>query len=184
MNDRTFSYSVHRSDRKTIAIRITPEGQVEVRCPRRMKDADIRRFVEEKAAWVEKHLAARANRPVPEKFTPEQIRLLALQAKQSLPPRAERYARQMGVHYGRIAIRSQHSRWGSCSGKGNLNFNCLLMLTPPEVRDYVIVHELCHLRQMNHSPQFWAEVEAVMPNYREPKKWLKENGSTLIARLP
>ena len=61
---------------------------------------------------------------------------------------------------------------------------CLLMLTPSEVRDYVIVHELCHLRQMNHSPQFWAEVEAVMPNYREPKKWLKENGSTLIARLP
>ena len=149
-----------------------------------MKDADIRRFVTEKAAWVEKHLAARAAMPRQEKFTPEEIRLLALRAKQALPPRVAHYAKQMGVQYGRITIRSQHSRWGSCSGKGNLNFNCLLMLTPLEVWDYVIVHELCHLRQMNHSSAFWAEVESVMPNYREPKKWLKDNSNALIARLP
>ena len=184
MNSLPFSYTVHRSRRKTICIRITPDGRVEVRCPQRMKAVDIQRFVTEKASWVEKHLAAKAALPQAEKFTPEQIQLLAMRAKGALPPRVEHYAKQMGLSYGRITIRSQHSRWGSCSGKGNLNFNCLLMLTPLEVWDYVIVHELCHLRQMNHSPAFWAEVEAVLPDYRQQKKWLKENGSALIARLP
>ena len=84
---------------------------------------------------------------------------------------------------GHITIRHQSSRWGSCSKKGNLNFNCLLMLAPAEVRDYVVVHELCHLLHMNHSKSFWREVARVMPNYRQPYNWLKENGGLLLARL-
>ena len=89
----------------------------------------------------------------------------------------------MGVSYGRITIRSQHTRWGSCSAKGNLNFNCLLMLTPPEILDYVVVHELCHRKEMNHSARFWAEVARVIPGYEASKNWLKDNGSALIARM-
>ena len=89
----------------------------------------------------------------------------------------------MGVTYGRITIRNQVSRWGSCSSVGNLNFNCLLMLAPPEVRDYVVVHELCHRKEMNHSPAFWAEVEKMIPDYKAHKKWLKDNGTALISRL-
>ena len=180
MKHLSFPYTLLRSSRKTIAISITAEGQVLVRCPRRMKDTDIRRFVEEKSDWVEKHLAAIRSRPLLPRLTAEEIQHLARQAKGALPPRIAHYARQMGVSYGRVSIRSQHSRWGSCSAKGNLNFNCLLMLTPPEVRDY----ELCHRRQMNHSPAFWTEVESVMPGYREPKRWLKDNGPSLITRLP
>jgi predicted metal-dependent hydrolase len=85
----------------------------------------------------------------------------------------------MGVEYGRITIRMQKSRWGSCSGKGNLNFNCLLMRTPDEIIDYVVVHELCHLKEMNHSPRFWAEVEKIFPDYKERRKWLKDHGNEI-----
>ena len=89
----------------------------------------------------------------------------------------------MGVDYGQITIRSQKTRWGSCSSKGNLNFNCLLLLAPPEVLDYVVVHELCHRKEMNHSPRFWAEVARVMPDYKVRRKWLKDNGNGLMQLL-
>ena len=90
----------------------------------------------------------------------------------------------MGVTYGKITIRHQKTRWGSCSGTGNLNFNCLLMLVPEQVLDYVVVHELCHRKEMNHSPRFWKEVEAIFPEYREARKWLKDHGGSLICLLP
>ena len=116
-------------------------------------------------------------------LTGEEIRALADRARREIPPRVEMFARKAGVSYGRITIRNQKSRWGSCSSRGNLNFNCLLMLAPPGVTDYVIVHELCHRIEMNHSARFWAEVERVMPDYREPRKWLRDHGSGIMARM-
>ena len=89
----------------------------------------------------------------------------------------------MNLQYGRITIRNQKTRWGSCSGKGNLNFNCLLMLAPDEIVDYVVVHELCHLIEMNHSKAFWAQVENVLPDYRERRKWLKDHGNEIMRRM-
>ena len=87
------------------------------------------------------------------------------------------------VHADRTLLFSR-TGWGSCSGKGNLNFNCLLMLAPPAVQDYVVVHELCHRKEMNHSPAFWAEVAGVLPDYASHRRWLRENGNGLIAALP
>ena len=86
------------------------------------------------------------------------IKELADKARIFIPERVKYYAEVIGVDYGRITIRCQKTRWGSCSSKGNLNFNCLLMLMPSEVIDYVVVHELCHIKQMNHSKAFWKEV--------------------------
>lgn len=176
------SYEIIRSARKTISIRITAEGKVIVRCPNRMKATDIQKYVERKQGWIEAHLAALPPRAAP--FTSQQLADLRRRAAEVIPERAAFFASKMGVAHGRITIRSQRSRWGSCSSKGNLNFNCLLMLTPPEVIDYVVVHELCHRIEMNHSPRFWAQVERILPDYRTQKEWLKQNGSPLIDRLP
>ena len=179
----SFTYQIIRSARRTVAIQITPDGRVLVRCPRNMTDAYIKGFVSSKAAWVEKHLSKYAGQDI-SPFTQEALRALSCQAAQTIRQRVEHFAPIIGVDYGRIAIRHQRTRWGSCSAKGNLNFNCLLMLAPPEVADYVVVHELCHRKELNHSSRFWAEVVRVCPEYRACRKWLKENGPALIARLP
>lgn len=178
------TYRVVRSDRKTIAIQITAAGEVVVRCPGRMRSADIQRFVESKADWIAAKLNKLQPRPALPPFTQAQLQALADKARKVIPARVKHYAPIIGVTYGRITIRHQRTRWGSCSSKGNLNFNCLLMLLPPEVLDYVVVHELCHRKEMNHSPKFWAEVGRVLPNYRALEKQLKEKGAPLIARLP
>lgn len=117
------------------------------------------------------------------KLTQCRIDQLTEQAKTVMPPMVAEYASKMRVEYGRIAIRHQRTRWGSCSTKGNLNFNCLLMLTPDYVQKYVVVHELAHRKKMNHSSDFWMIVESVIPDYKKAKRWLRENGVELIQRM-
>jgi len=175
------NYRLIRSGRKTVSLQITPEGEVLVRCPNRMKKADIDAFVDAHKAWIQKHLSKQTFSP---QLTEQEVKTLAQQAAEKIPAVVKLYASAIGVSYGRITIRSQRTRWGSCSGKGNLNFNCLLMLVPESVLHYVVVHELCHRIEMNHSARFWALVEAVLPDYRVRRQWLKENGGALIRRLP
>ena len=178
---------VIRSSRKTMVLEIIKDGMILVRAPYRMPESEIRRFIQEKSDWIEKHVQRIEERqrtlPPVEGLTMKDIRKLADQASVVIPKRVEYFAEKIPVTYGRITIRNQKTRWGSCSSKGNLNFNCLLMLAPPEVLDYVVVHELCHRKEMNHSERFWREVENILPDYRERKKWLKENGGRLIARM-
>ena len=175
-------YQIIKSDRKTIAIQIKPDGQVEVRCPKRMLIDEAKRFVESKTEWIEKHLTKRAAQNVV-KYTPKEIEQIREQARKRVTERVRYYAPIVGVTYGQIAIRTQHTRWGSCSSKGNLNFNCLLALVPPEVLDYVVVHELCHRKEMNHSGKFWREVEKVIPDYKTRREWLRDNVRDLISRI-
>ena len=174
-----------RSKRRTIAIEIKKDLRIVVRVPLEMKDNDIQRFVMEKQRWIEKHLqiVKKRNEEKETPFTVEEIHALADAALKDLTQRVAKHAPIVGVTVGRITIRNQRSRWGSCSAKGNLNFNCLLMLCPEEVRDYVVVHELCHRKELNHSPAFWSLVECVLPGYKEQYHWLKENGSKIIRRL-
>lgn len=176
-------YTLVRSSRKTISIMIKPTGEVEVRCPRRCSKREINTFVASKEAWIRKHLETIAARPEVSVLSTGERKALAEKAAEVLPEKVSRFAQQLGVSYGRITIRSQRTRWGSCSAKGNLNFNCLLMLCPEEVQDYVVIHELCHRKEMNHSTAFWSEVEKHCPDYRVHRKWLKDNGSYLISRL-
>ena len=176
-----------RSNRRTISLEITSTGEVLVRAPRLMPESEIRAFVESKSAWLTKHLQKKEEdiEALQEEgaFTEQEMERLRKLAKKVIPEKVAYYARLMGVTYGRISIRKQKTRWGSCSREGNLNFNCLLMMAPPEVLDYVVIHELSHRLEMNHSARFWAQVEKAMPDYRVPRKWLKEHGGRLMLRM-
>ena len=177
-----------RSNRKTVAIQVNPDLSITVRAPRYASKKEIDRIVEKNEAWIIKHIEKIKMKKAEydalniKKLTPEEIKTLADQALKIIPQRVKFFAGQVGVDYGRITIRNQRTRWGSCSSKGNLNFNCLLMLAPAEILDYVVVHELCHRKEMNHSKAFWAEVEKVLPDYRESVKWLKEKGNLIMRR--
>lgn len=174
-----------RSSRKTLAVQIRADGTVIARAPLRMPKDRILCFLSEKASWIRMQQGKMQER---EKMRQQaRIHLDAAQekelrerAKSVLAQRTAYFARQVGVTYGRITVRDQKTRWGSCSQTGNLNFNFRLILAPLEVLDYVVVHELCHRRQMNHSAQFWQEVVQVLPDYRKRKAWLTENGWRLM----
>ena len=173
-----------RSRRKTLALQVRPDGSLQVRAPRLLPRAAIDRFVAEQGEWIQAQRRKLAERPPVERLGEEELTALKKRARPVFLAKTARFAPVVGVRYGRISVRSQRSKWGSCSAKGNLNFNCLLLLAPEEVLDYVVVHELCHLREMNHSPRFWAEVERVLPDYKDARRWLRQNGGALMARLP
>jgi len=173
-------YKVIRSNRKTISLQVR-NGDLLVRAPDWLSDEEIQNFVLKHKNWIEKH-SIREQEPF-ERLSAEEINVLAEKAVAVIPERVRHYAPLVGVTYGKITIRNQKTRWGSCSAKGNLNFNCLLMLTPPEVIDSIVVHELCHRKEMNHSEKFYAEILRVYPDYWKWNRWLKENGRKLIGRM-
>lgn len=179
-------YQIVRSRRKTVALQMTAEGLV-VRAPLTLPEMEIAQVVRRHEKWIGKQMERRAEteRKLAElgPLTAEELRRLAEEARRVIPARVAHFAPLVGVGCGRITIRSQRSRWGSCSSQGNLNFNCLLMLTPLEVLDSVVVHELCHRLEPNHSPRFYARVLRVFPAYPACEKWLKDNGPVLMGRM-
>ncbi|MCR5164168.1 MAG: M48 family metallopeptidase [Thermoguttaceae bacterium] len=179
-------FEIIRSKRNSLGAEIKG-GKLIIRAPLKATNEEINRFMLRHKRWIERHLAkAQELEKAKEHYhrlTQEEIEALADRAMEVIPERVAHYAPLIGVTYNRITIRRQKSRWGSCSSKGNLNFNCLLMLTPPEVLDSVVVHELCHRKEMNHSARFYAQVLRVFPTYWEQDKWLKENGKILMTML-
>lgn len=170
-------YTIIHSARRTLGLEVR-DGKVTVRVPERLLEHEAERFVAKHTEWIIKKLNEDKERqkmkaacqiPAPQELTQNQIE----QMKLEFETKTKKYAAQMNVTYGRITIRNQQTRWGSCSSKGNLNFNYRLFFLPEELRDYVIVHELAHRRQMNHSKLFWAEVEKVLPDYKVRRQALK-----------
>lgn len=175
------------SGRSTLGLEVSRNGQVKLRAPRWVSDGALQNFARQKEAWIiEKYLMMEEKRKAESlQQDPDYVKDPALeqayrrQAKARLEERAAYFASRMGVSYQRISVRAAKTRWGSCSAKGNLNFHWKLILMPPQVLDYVVVHELAHRKEMNHSPAFWAEVEKILPDYRERRKWLKTYGQTV-----
>ena len=177
-------YELIRSRRKTLALQLRPDGTLLVRAPLLTSRRHIEAFLREHWDWVEKRREKQALSPPEDTLGKEELADLKKRARPVFLARTAYYAPLVGVRCQRITVRSQRTKWGSCSSRGGLNFNCLLLLAPPEVLDYVVVHELCHLLEMNHSPRFWSEVKRVLPDYAAARKWLRQNGNSLMARLP
>ena len=157
------SYQWIRSHRKTIAIQIDRNGQVILRTPYWITKRQAEKFLDEKKEWILKNIRRVENRKTDEILISEEQRREGIErAKRIFPERTAYFALE------------QKTRWGSCSSKGNLNFNWKLVLLAPELLDYVVVHELAHRREMNHSKNFWKIVEAELPDYRERRRRLKE----------
>ncbi|MCR5419560.1 MAG: M48 family metallopeptidase [Lachnospiraceae bacterium] len=178
-------YKLIRSKRKTLSLEITEDGTLLVRAPILLSEDKIRDFVEEKSAWIKKSKEkVRKRRDKELRIEPLnrwELRDLYEEALRVLPSKVSYYASVIGVTYGHITIKNQKTLWGSCSSKGNLNFNCMLMKAPERVQDYVVVHELCHRKEMNHSKRFWKLVGSVIPDYKLCRKWLKEEGIIIIS---
>ena len=163
-----------------MSVSVMTDNRVLVKAPYGTTERTVQEFLLSKKDWITKHLEKQNW----EKEKAESLGLLSADeikqikklARKIIPQRVEFWANKIGVTYGRIAIRLQSSRWGSCSVDGNLNFNCLLVLMPPEILDSVVVHELCHRRHMNHSKEFYAEIDQVFPDYKRCNKLLKDNG--------
>ena len=163
-------YELIRSRRRTVSVEIAEGGRVIVRAPLRMPRRDIDFFVEDHAAWIERHRAARQTRDAAAEtveLTPELLGELREAARAVLPGLAAAWAPRMGVRPAGITLTAALHRWGSCSSKGRVSFSVRVMLLPPEAREYIVVHELAHLREMNHSPRFWAVVAAALPDWKE-----------------
>ena len=213
-----FAYQLIRSKRKTIAVSITKDAQVEVRAPLRASVSFIERILTEKEPWIQEHLEQRKREllkraefsvgdgdtlrylgreyPVylssehkspffdgkrfllPQKdFSENKPQIMGLYkslAKSCIVEKVKLYSKIVGVTPSAVKVGSANTRWGSCSGKNSLNFTWKLILAPEAAVDYVIVHELCHILQHNHSARFWREVERVLPDYKEREKLLRQ----------
>ncbi len=186
-SEPSIQYRVIRSKRKSISIQIKENGDVEVRAPQYISDRQISQFVNSKQDWIteKRTKALERYQSLPQATPEEEAKIAFLEkkfrkaAKDYIPYRVEHFHKLTGGHYTSITIRDQKSRWGSCSGRGTLSFNYRLMMAPPKILDYVVVHELCHLTHMNHSKDFWNMVDSILPDYKESKQWLKDHGSEL-----
>jgi len=150
----------------------------------RATEAEIDAAIAANLGWLERQLA-KAAAPT---LGLDRLSLTAEQGRREARARisliAQSEAAALGVTYARISLRDQRSRWGSCSTTGTLSFNWRLVLAPHDVLDYVVVHEICHLLEMNHGPDFWALVERRRPGYHEAKAWLDEHGWEILAYRP
>ena len=169
------TYALIRSGRRTLALEVTREGRVVVRAPMGASQAQISAFVSGHAAWIEKHLdiqrQRRANHPEP---TGEEREACVRRAREELPGKVAKYSALMGLYPTGLTVTGAKTRFGSCSGKNRLCFSWRLMRYPEEAVDYVVVHELAHIRHKDHSKAFYACIEEILPDWRERRKLLRE----------
>jgi hypothetical protein len=189
IDGQIYEIEIYRSIRRTISLEVGMDG-IKLRIPRRLSDMERDLFLEKHVGWLKKKLKVR-NRLENNSTDENKVNQLNENEENNFPPydlltskeksvikqafeeRVAYHAQIMGITYGRISVRDQKTRWGSCSSKGNLNFNYRLYYMPQHLMDYVIIHELSHRRQMNHSKLFWAEVQKYCPNYKKCVNELK-----------
>lgn len=170
-------YELVRSNRKTLALYVRRDGRIEVRAPLRTGKSYIDDFVMKKQGWIESTRSKLMERQTAKKvirLTAEEEARYKKQAKEYLGMKCRYFSQIMGFHPGQVKINSAKTRWGSCNRKGSVNFTYRLLFVPEELIDYVVVHELAHLKEMNHSDRFWSVVAQTMPDYKARRKRLRE----------
>jgi predicted metal-dependent hydrolase len=168
-------YFVRHKRARRYLLRVDHDGRVRVTIPRGGSRREAEAFAVRSLKWI---AAQRAKVPPPV-LAPEDRRALKERARAELPPRLLALAAAHGLVVPRVSIRNQRSRWGSCGRDGHICLNWRLIAMPEAVRDYVLIHELMHLRRLDHSPAYWRLVAAACPGYREARAWLRANGATL-----
>lgn len=174
---KVIPYKLIRSVRKTVSIHVEPDGSVVVRAPLTTGKTFIDQFVAAKSDWIQKSAEKMRERHENRKelsLSEEQIKELKTRATAYLSQRSAYFADIMGVSYRGIKVNSANTRWGSCNSKGEINYTYRLILAPRDLVDYVVVHELAHLKEMNHSKKFWSLVSRVLPNYKQLQKQLTD----------
>ncbi len=175
------------SCRRSIAIEIKSDGSLIIRAPQFISQKRIDRFIAQKRGWIIKTVQKVNDRQMVEQtivpLTDNERAKLKAAAMEYFPQTVEYYAKLAGIKYGKLSYRFQKTRWGSCNRKGDISFNCVLMLAPGRVRESVVVHELCHIKHFNHSSSFYREITKLMPDYKEVNDWFKQNGQSLLAKI-
>jgi predicted metal-dependent hydrolase len=162
---------------KRYVIRVMDDGGVRVTLPRWGSLKEAERFAEAERSWIDRQRQRMGERgPAPPPLDPAVAQAHRAQARAVLPHRLLELAAEHGLSVRKISVRSQRWRWGSCSPSGHICLNWRLVTMPDWVRDYVLIHELMHLRRMDHSPTFWGLVAAACPNYRDARAWLRRQG--------
>lgn len=175
---RQITYEIKKSMRtRSVRIAVFPDGRVSVTAPAVMPDGIIERYVRSKAGWIKKHLGrmeARKAKSLLPKAMPGDYEKFKGQALRLVSSMIGRLSPLLGLAPKKITIRRQKSRWGSCSRKGSLNFNYRIVFLPQEMAEYIVAHELCHLKEFNHSGRFWDLVATAIPEYKRIRKALRE----------
>lgn len=169
------NYTVKRSERKSIGLEITGDCKIIVRAPKRMSDSQIADFVNKYRGWIAKKLPEAEKRAERKLAVSEKEDELKNAAQKTIPSLVERYSKIMGLKPSSVKITSAEKRFGSCSGKNGLCFSWRLMAYSTAAVEYVVVHELAHIKHHNHSPAFYALIKKYMPDYKERQKLLKSN---------
>lgn len=170
-------YKLIRSVRKSVSIHVEPDGSVVVRAPLTTGKGFIDSFVASKSEWIRNSIdkmKTRQENRMELALSEVQIRQFKAMASTYLTERTEYFAQIMGVRYKQLKINSANTRWGSCNSKGDINYTYRLILAPKDLVDYVVVHELAHLKEMNHSKKFWSVVAKVLPDYKKKQQLLTD----------
>ena len=183
LKNKKISYTIRKSQRaRRMRLAVYRDGSVVVTTPHDLSETIAERFVKEKSQWLLSKLAffkqfeGRLIGPASNKdYLKHKER-----ARDLAQRRIEHFNKIYKFKYNKISIKNQKTRWGSCSKKGNMNFNYKIALLPSRISDYIIVHELCHLKELNHSKRFWSLVERTMPNYQKVRNELKKAGLNLV----
>jgi predicted metal-dependent hydrolase len=177
-----------KSNRRTLSLTIEQNGTVTIRAPKRISQAHIDNFLKEKKNWIIKNVRKAKERKqqsedFSQKIDPKKISQYKKRARQILTERTDYFSGKYNLPYKNIRLSSAKTRWGSCGPKNNLNFNWIIMFAPPDVIDYLVVHELAHTKHRHHQKSFWKLVEQMDPECKKHRKWLRENAYLLSSTI-